>query len=60
MVALSNVLTNGEVEAKAFVQEPGQVLEEVENARALIENRMYGFDQPPPQWRWFQQTVYEL
>ena len=45
-VVMKNYLTNGDVEEKVIVQEPGRVLEEVEKARALIQDRMYGFDQP--------------
>lgn len=45
-VVMKNYLTNGDVEEKVIVQEPGRVLQEVEKARALIQDRMYGFDQP--------------
>ena len=45
-VVMKNYLTNGDVEEKVIVQEPGTVLQEVEKARALIQDRMYGFDQP--------------
>ncbi|KAL6717404.1 hypothetical protein ACLMJK_005319 [Lecanora helva] len=45
-VTLKNFFTNGETEETVFVQEPGKVLEEVEKARASIEDRMLGLDQP--------------
>ena len=45
-VVMKNYLTNGDVEEKVIVQEPGRVLQEVERARALIQDRVYGFDQP--------------
>lgn len=45
-VVMKNYLTNGDVEEKVIVQEPGKVLQEVEKARALIQDRMFGFDQP--------------
>ncbi len=45
-VLMKNYLTNGDVEEKVIVQEPGRVLQEVEKARALIQDRVYGFDQP--------------
>ena len=44
-VVMKNYLTNGDVEEKVIVQEPGRVLQEVEKARALIQDRVYGFDQ---------------
>ena len=45
-VVMKNYLTNGDVEEKVIVQEPGRVLHEVEKARALIQDRVYGFDPP--------------
>ena len=45
-VVMKNYLTNGDVEEKVIVQEPGRVLQEVEKARALIQDRVYGFDPP--------------
>lgn len=45
-VVMKNFLTNGDVEEKVIVQEPGKVLQEVEKARALIQDRMFGFDKP--------------
>ena len=45
-VVMKNYLTNGDVEEKVIVQEPGKVLQEVEKARALIEDRMLGLDKP--------------
>lgn len=45
-VTVKNVLTNDEVEEKVMVQEPGNVLREVEKVRALIQDRIFGFDQP--------------
>ena len=45
-VIMQNYLTNGEFEEKVITQEPGKVLEEVEKARALIQDRMFGFDKP--------------
>ena len=44
-VILKNLFTDGEIEEKVIIQEPGKVLEEVEKARALIEDRIFGFDQ---------------
>ena len=43
-VVMKNRLTNGEVEEKVIVEGPCKVLQEVEKAKALIENRMAGFD----------------
>lgn len=45
-VVMKNFLTNGDVEEKVIVQEPGKVLQEVEKARALIQDRIFGFDKP--------------
>lgn len=45
-VVMKNYLTNGDVEEKVMVQEPGKVLQEVEKARGLIHDRMLGFDKP--------------
>ena len=45
-VVMRNYLTDGSVEEKVIVQEPGKVLQEVEKAKALIQDRMIGFDQP--------------
>ncbi|CAD6570783.1 MAG: hypothetical protein ASARMPREDX12_009171 [Alectoria sarmentosa] len=45
-VVMKNYLTNGDVEEKVMVQEPGKVLQEVEKARALIHDRKFGFDKP--------------
>ena len=43
-VVMRTWLTNGDVEEKVMVQEPGKVLQEVEKARAKIENRQLGLD----------------
>ena len=43
-VVMRNWLTNGDVEEKVMIQEPGKVLQEVEKARAMIENRRLGLD----------------
>ena len=43
-VVMRNWLTNGDVEEKVMIQEPGKVLQEVEKARAMIENRRMGID----------------
>lgn len=43
-VVMKNYLTNGGVEEKVILHEPGKVLQEVEKARALIQDRMFGFD----------------
>lgn len=45
-VLLRNWLTNGDVEEKVLVEEPGKVLQEVEKARASISDRRFGFDAP--------------
>ena len=45
-VVMKNYLTNGDFQEKVMVQEPGKVLQEVEEARALIQDRMLGFDTP--------------
>ena len=45
-VVMKNSLTNGDVEEKVMIQEPGKVLREVEKARALIHDRLLGFDKP--------------
>ena len=45
-VTMRNWLTNGDVEEKVMVQEPGKVLQEVEKARVMIENRRLGLDDP--------------
>lgn len=45
-VVMKNYLTNGDVEEKVMIQEPGKVLQEVEKARALIHDRLLGFDKP--------------
>ncbi len=45
-VLMKNYLTNGDFEEKVMIQEPGKVLQEVEKARALIHDRMLGFDKP--------------
>ena len=45
-VVMKNWLTNGNVEDKVMIQEPGKVLQEVEKARALIQDRSFGFDEP--------------
>lgn len=45
-VVMRNYLTNGDFQEKVMVQEPGKVLQEVEEARALIQDRMLGFDEP--------------
>ena len=45
-VIMRNWLTNGDVEEKVMVQEPGKVLQEVEKARAKIENRRLALDDP--------------
>lgn len=42
---LKNYLTNGDVEEKAILHEPGQVLQEVEKARGLIDDRISGYSQ---------------
>lgn len=60
VVTLSKVPTDGQVEAKVFIQKPGRLLQEVEDARASIEDRMYGFDQLPPIEKLFQRTVFTL
>ena len=44
-VVMRNWLTNGDFEEKVMVEEPGKVLEEVEKAKAMIENRQLGIDQ---------------
>ena len=43
-VVMTNWLTNGDAEEKVMIQEPGKVLQEVEKARAMIENRRMGID----------------
>lgn len=45
-VVMRNWLTNGDVEEKVMVEEPGKVLQEVEKARASIFDRRFGFDAP--------------
>lgn len=45
-VVMRNWLTNGDVEEKVMVEEPGKVLQEVEKARASISDRRFGFDAP--------------
>lgn len=43
-VVMKNWLTNDEVEEKVMIDEPGKVLQEVERVRALIQDRLIGFD----------------
>lgn len=43
-VVMKTYFTNGDVEEKVMVQEPGNVLKEVEKARAMIQDRMLGLD----------------
>ena len=43
-VVIKNRLTNGDVEEKVIVDEPCKVLQEVEKAKASIQDRMLGFD----------------
>ena len=43
-VVMKNWLTNGKVEEKVMINEPGKVLQEVERVRALIQDRLLGFD----------------
>ena len=43
-VVMRNWLTNGDEEEKVMIQEPGKVLQEVEKARALIQDRRWGID----------------
>ena len=43
-VRLANEDTDGKVEEKFIVQQPGKVLQEVEKARALINDRMQSLD----------------
>lgn len=43
-VVMKNYLTDGGFEEKVMIQEPGKVLQEVEKAKALIEDRMFGLD----------------
>ena len=43
-VVMRNWLTNGDVEEKVMIHEPGEVLQEVEKVRAMIENRRLGLD----------------
>ena len=45
-VVIKNWLTNGDSEEKVIIQDPGKVLQEVEKARALIEDRKMGLDKP--------------
>ena len=45
-VVMQNTYTDGEIEEKVMIQEPGKILEEVEKARALIHDRLLGLDQP--------------
>ena len=44
-VVMRNWLTNGDVEEKVIIQEPAKVLQEVEKARSMIENRRLGIDE---------------
>lgn len=46
-VVMRNWLTNGDVEEKVMVEEPGKVLQEVEKARASISDRRFGFNVEP-------------
>ena len=53
-VVMRNWLTNGDVEEKVMIQEPGKVLQEVEKARHMIENRRFGIDDALEDLRWAQ------
>ena len=44
-VVMENRLTNGDVEKKVMVEEPCKVLQEVEKAKALIQDRRHGWIQ---------------
>ena len=43
-VVMRTWLTNGDVEEKVIIQDPGKVLQEVEKARSMIEQRLLGLD----------------